>query len=109
MKNYYIGQSKIHGKGTFANRSFKKGDLIGIALIQIKYSGIPAQDLIRTNLGRYINHSELGNVELEQRERFMILKSNKDIEKDEEIIIDYGKNLAFEISGGFQEKDLNEY
>ncbi len=109
MKNYYIGKSKIHGQGTIANKNFKEGDIIGIGLLQIRNTGIPFKDLNRTNLGRYINHSNLGNSELEKHGKLIMLKAIKDIKKDEEITLDYGKGLAYEISGGFREKDLNKY
>ena len=89
-----VKQSKIHGKGCFANKDISKGELVGI------YKGTPAKTdgtyilwvddqpwYIRNKL-RYANHSYKPNCELEEFHLFAL----KNIKQDEEITIHYGED-----------------
>ena len=48
-KNYYIAPSRIHGKGLFTNKSFSKGELIGLAHVN---------DQPTPEIGMFHNHDE---------------------------------------------------
>lgn len=75
-----IKDSKYSGKGVFANKSIKFGEIIGPARVNGK----------RTSLGRYVNHSPQPNAEY-------ILRANgdldtvaiKDIDNGEELLYNY--------------------
>lgn len=49
--DFKIKKSNIHGKGVFSGRRYNKGELIGPTL----------DDGIKTELGRFVNHSEYAN------------------------------------------------
>lgn len=88
-----IGDSLIHNKGIIAKKHFKKGEIIGVALVRG----------LRTQLGRYVNHSCDPNAEMVKIENNMaILRCLKDI-SDEEITTDYRHTLS--LSGILPVKD----
>ena len=82
-KNYIINKSPIHGDGVFANYDISKGRTIGIGYF----------DNNRTILGRYINHSPFNNAKFYYKEQAVILLAEKDIVKDEEILVNYRDHL----------------
>ena len=53
-KKYYVGDSKIHGKGTFAAKDLDEGEEIGEA----HTINVPFYDYDFTELGKYHNHSD---------------------------------------------------
>ena len=78
--NYYKGKSNIHGIGVFASRDIKKGDIIGDVTISDKY---------RTTLGRWVNHHNIKNTMFYKIQNDLVAIAEKDIAKNEEILIDY--------------------
>lgn len=119
MKSYIIKKSKIHGDGLFANKNFKKRDLI----LSIDLSNFPAYSLEEWKnipgdsnhmdyVGRgkyvityhpysYINHSCDPNIIVKH---LSISKSefyaSKDIKKGEQLTYDYGVNAMDQIDKG---------
>jgi len=87
---YYKGESEIQGVGIFAHKNIKEGDVIGLASVD---------RINKTLLGRYTNHSDNKNAMfyyLANDDQIMI--ATKDIDKDEEIVIDYRDNLLNSLS-----------
>lgn len=99
--DWYIHQSNIHGKGIFAKRDFEINETVCLAFLQIKNTGIPSNDLIRTEFCKYINHQDNGNLELYKKGLMYIAKCIYPIYKDEEMTCDYNKGYAYKISGGW--------
>lgn len=94
----YVAPSKIHGKGLFALKRIKKGDLIGTFKGKsAKRDGTYVLWLVDEDTGeesgyrivndmRFVNHSKPGNSELFEFD----LYATKSIKPDEEILMDYG-------------------
>ncbi|OGI68052.1 hypothetical protein A2738_02585 [Candidatus Nomurabacteria bacterium RIFCSPHIGHO2_01_FULL_42_15] len=104
----YIGESKLHGKGIFAKKDIKKGDIVFIIkgekvnfLIHNKkqakiagfnWIGIRKNTWINPiNHGLYINHSCEPNCAIKGR---VTAAAIRDIKKNEEITFDYSLNEA---------------
>ena len=104
----YIGKSKLHGKGIFASRKIKKGEIVFIMkghklnfLInnkkQAKIAGLNWVGLNKNEWINpldyciYFNHSCNPNAGIKGHVRFFALKN---IKKDEEILFDYSLNEA---------------
>tara|TARA_R100000234_G_scaffold60083_2_gene36414 strand:+ start:248 stop:622 length:375 start_codon:yes stop_codon:yes gene_type:complete len=83
--NYYKKKSPIHGIGLFAGKNFRKEDHLGIVVFGDK----------RTTLGRWTNHGKNNNVNFiycnydDYNEIKCICKAIKDINKGEELIVNY--------------------
>ena len=82
------------GKGVFANKKIKKGQVVGIFKgYRVKKNGIHVLWLADdyaiqvTNNMKFVNHSKDGNSEL----RGTVLYVIKDIKKNEEIFFDYNE------------------
>lgn len=104
MTKVYVGKSKINGKGIFAKKDIKKGEIIFIAKGKIiKY--LPKEDLSDLHIGLnwigvdeniwvdpcgtlfdFINHSCVPNAGIKGKITFIALKN---IKKDKEITFDY--------------------
>ena len=82
-KNLTIQKSAIEGLGLFATADIPKKTSLGLS--HIKVNG----EYIRTPLGGFYNHSDNPNCETYIKGEFMILKTIKDIKKDEEITAIY--------------------
>ena len=111
---YYIADSKIHGKGSFASKFIEKNTIVASKpFIIIKYSlrlvndpiskywwsgkqfGIFFNKLLVNGLGCYCNHSEINKnlkVIYNKKTNSFDFITIKDINKDEELLINYGKN-----------------
>jgi len=85
-QNYILDNSQIQGKGVFATKNIKKNNIIGDAY----------RNNLRTYLGRYTNHSPEYNAKFLYTENSsdIITIAYKDIEKGEEILVDY-RNHTF--------------
>ncbi|MEK7637425.1 MAG: SET domain-containing protein-lysine N-methyltransferase [Patescibacteria group bacterium] len=105
-----VKKSKIHGQGAFANRSFRKGEIvlhwIGakiLTLAEVKKLSRKEQTYVSAfTRGRYIlyapparfiNHSCLPNTHIDRR--WMGDRAIRTICKGEEITSDYGYEMAF--------------
>lgn len=109
MKDVIVKRSSA-GLGLFANKEFKKGDLV------IEYIGEIISEAVaqkrggkylfelndqwnidgttRKNIARYINHSCKPNCEawLDENEERVFIKARKKILPEEELTYDYGKS-----------------
>lgn len=79
-----LGPSPIHGTGVFATQDFWPEDPIGMARI----------DGLRTQLGRYTNHSHEPNALMVLEDGQIYLKALAQIREGEEITTDYRASLA---------------
>ena len=106
-KKYSIEKSDIQGKGVFASKNFKKGELVGMAVTDEE----AVTDVVnfrdaRTDLGKYLNHQNKENAALKSENNTLIIYTNVPIRKDEEITVNYKKGPNY-IEGdveGFKEK-----
>lgn len=83
-----LGHSSIHGNGIFATRNFPPGSVLGVSHID-DYSGQFQNDLIRTPLGGYINHSEFPNCHIIQRGKYHYIETIHDVQEGEEFTTRY--------------------
>jgi len=84
--SYYIADSDIHGKGTFAGKDYKTGDTVGRALILKADNGLGYKTYTRTELGKFVNYQPKGNVGLSENENGdLYLEALEDILKDAEM------------------------
>lgn len=81
-----IKPSKLHGLGLFATTKIPKGAVLGTTHV---IDNSAKDGLIRTPLGGFINHSYSPNVRIIEGEETWVLISEKEIEKGEELTIDY--------------------
>ena len=85
-----IKKSKIHGKGIFIKESIKKNKILGIG-IEYKYFFPKITD----NFGSMINHSLIPNCRLQYIKNAYYIVANKNIDKGNEITINYNKTPWF--------------
>ena len=78
-----IKESEIHGLGLYSLVKIPKDTTIGMTHIQIE------NDLIRTPLGGFINHSDNPNCERKEYNNRWFLKTIKDIDKGKELTLEY--------------------
>ena len=78
-----IKKSEIHGLGLYSLTEIPKDTTIGMTHIEIE------NDLIRTPLGGFLNHSDSPNCERTQHNKRCFLKTIKNIDKDEELTLEY--------------------
>jgi len=89
-----IKESKIEGLGIFATKEIKEGSDLGISHV---YDDRFPDGYIRLPIGAFINHHEMPNCKAIVSEsdpllgklKHIRITSIKDIEKDEEITLDY--------------------
>jgi len=87
-KKYAIKKSDIAGKGVFAKRPIKKGEVIGTAMM-IDTTKKGENQFKRTLLGRFINDAKKKNAQLKKEKNKVKLIAHKNIEKGDEIVSDY--------------------
>ena len=100
MSLYYIGDTKIYGKGLFTKNDIKKGEIItilrGKVLTGIKYEYDFTEDAkkwiqidklnwLKSRAGSFLNHSCNPNASISGRK----IVALRNIKKDEEITYDY--------------------
>ena len=94
----YAAESPIHGTGLFARRPISAGTFIGV--YEGEATGENGMHVLwventpdhwvgydGTNDLRFLNHSKTPNAELDGQDLYAL----RDIDKDEEITIDYGE------------------
>ena len=79
----YVSNSDIAGQGLFTNRKLEVGTELGLSHKMID------DNLIRTPIGGFINHSEEPNVQKYQIGNDYFIKVIKDINVGEEITLKY--------------------
>ena len=80
-----IKQSKIEGLGLFATEDISDGTSLGVS----HYHAPLPNELMRTPLGRFYNHSDNPNCKKEKRWHEYILIAIKDIKAGDEITVSY--------------------
>lgn len=91
IKNFELRDSNIHGKGTFATKKMKKGELINVALFK---SGDDWFDT--TKFGAHINHSSNPNCRTRFEGDCYRTYSTSNIEPGDELTVDYTVNKTLE-------------
>ena len=95
---YYVAESPVHGRGLFASRPIKEGEVLG--KVEGKPTRVDGPHVLwmTENNGfkvscdlRYINHSKSPNVAYYDDLTVVALR---DINMDEEIVHDYGDDWA---------------
>jgi len=96
MKNYRplpenltIRKSKIEGLGLFAYRKIPHDTVLGMTHYKKDLDIEGEENLIRTPLGGFINHSEVPNCELIDMGRHYVIKTLKMIKRGEELTVTY--------------------
>jgi len=91
MKAIYVGVSEIHGRGVFTTENLSEDDVVGVSHVSYKrvwYQVFP--------IGIFYNHSLEPNCIVKIEDNVNLLVANRDIEKDEELTVDYTKQLHLE-------------
>ena len=91
MKNIYVGNSNIHGQGVFSTDDLKEGDIVGVSHVtydRVWYQVFP--------IGIFYNHSLEPNCMVTTDDNVNLVVANRDIEKDEELTVDYTKQPYLE-------------
>jgi SET domain-containing protein len=88
---FFTKNSNISGKGNFAKMFIKKGTNLGVGLIKINNTNNPDIDYLRKDICTYTNHSETPNIYFKKKGNKYYFYALKNIEKNEELIIDYHK------------------
>jgi SET domain-containing protein len=93
VMKYELRDSDIHGKGVFATKHIKEGELIGVPL-SIKY-GFYIH--ITDDLGKWINHGWYANTKLvkDPKKNEWGLFATSDINKGTELKMDYRETPWF--------------
>jgi len=81
-----IDDSKIEGKGLFTNKALPSGVYLGIT--HVTDDRFP-DNMIRTPLGGFINHSELPNCDIEKTGDLHALRTKFDIAANSELTVCY--------------------
>ena len=107
---FSVKKSDINGKGVFATKNLKKGELVGIAVTD-ESALKPITDMkdfrdARTKLGKYLNHQNNHNASLKSENNTLNIYTNSPIKKGDEITVNYKKGPNY-VDGdvtGFKEK-----
>ena len=84
----FIGPSDIEGNGIFAKDYIRSDEMIGISHVENK-SGKFHNNLIRTALGSWINHSETPNCTLIKDGELFYLFTTEEVLPNYELLLDY--------------------
>jgi len=99
MMSVAIGQSDIHGKGVFALKNFKKGEVIERCELfpapkGMRQSAGASDETVCGGLAAMYNHSYTPNAEWKQNACAFVYVALREIEAGEEITVDYSKEDA---------------
>lgn len=88
IKNYFIGKSKIHGKGVMAAVPIKANEFINTAMITLRSK--EEHDLFDvTYFGSFINHSYTPTTKVKIEDGNYNVYAIKGLEPGDEITLDY--------------------
>ena len=100
----YVAESGIHGKGAFAGRSFKVGEIVcTVEGVERHYTEMTAEELalsfeskpdhyiLPDAPARYMNHSDSPNC----RVHGLTIRAARDISQGEELSIDYRETTTW--------------
>jgi SET domain-containing protein len=91
MKAIYVAKSNIHGRGVFSVNDLNQNDIIGVSHVsyeRVWYQVHP--------IGIFYNHSNKPNCVVKTEDNVNLLVAIRDIKKDEELTVDYTKQLYLE-------------
>lgn len=88
---WYIAESNIKGKGIFADKDYKEGEIIGSAGTAGGEDEFGAKIWNLTELARYCNHQWKRNVDIKKNNDQIDLVAKQEINKDDEIVSDYAQ------------------
>lgn len=88
IKNYFIGKSKIHGKGVMAAVPIKANEFINTAMVTLK-SRDGNEFFEVTYFGSFINHSYTPSAIIRITNGDYNVYASKDLEPGDEITLDY--------------------
>lgn len=88
-RGWYIGPSKIQGKGLIAAADFYEGDDIALAISGYESRWDGGKNWILTPAGRYTNHQNKPNAQLNKNGDSFTIVADADIKKGDEITVDY--------------------
>jgi len=94
MRSIYIEKSVIHGRGLFTAEDLKEGDIIGVSHVvysKVWYQVVP--------IGLFYNHLSEPNCMVKTEDGINLLIAKIDIYKNEELTVDYTKQLYLEQPG----------
>lgn len=84
FKKFYLKESNIHGQGAFAKFKIEKGEFIGTIIYHFKGKIYIPKDTY------FVNHCKQSNTIIKKKTRdHYELYASKDIQKDEELFLDY--------------------
>jgi len=87
---YQIRKSPIHGNGIFPTMPLRIGYKLGIAMSLIHNASIWSDEtVIRTDLGRYMNHSDNPNVTVSKVGKHIIYIVSKNVTSNDELLVNY--------------------
>ena len=84
-----IKKSKIDGLGLFALEKIEAGYELGITHRKIEPTALYADDLIRTPLGGFLNHSDTPNCFIQRKGKAGTLYTIRPIKANEELTVFY--------------------
>lgn len=88
---WYIAESDIKGKGIFADKDYKEGEIIGSGGTAGGEDEFGSKIWNLTELARYCNHQWKSNVDIKKDNDQIDLVAKREINKDEEIVADYAQ------------------
>ena len=91
MKDVYIEKSSIHGNGLFTAEDLKEGDIVGVC-----HTAYNRYWYIVHPYGTMYNHSFNPNCIVKTEGNVNLFITKRDIKKDEELTVDYTKQLYLE-------------
>jgi len=87
-KKLKIKDSKINGQGLFTDKNITAETVLGISHIKAPIGSFE-NDVIRTPLGGFVNHSNEPNSELVETDAAFYLVTLSDLESGDEITVKY--------------------
>jgi len=91
VENFEIKDSNIHGKGVFATKKMKSGELINVALFKGKDDFFDT-----TTFGSHINHSSKPNARTRFDGEHYRTYTTTDVNPGDELTVDYTVNKTLE-------------
>ena len=91
MKNVYITKSVIHGNGLFIKEDLKEGDVVGVC-----HAAYNNNWYVIHPYGTMYNHSSEPNCIVKTEGDINLLIAKRYIYEDEELTVDYTKQLYLE-------------
>ncbi|MDR3491983.1 MAG: SET domain-containing protein-lysine N-methyltransferase [Gammaproteobacteria bacterium] len=97
-----VKKSTLHGYGVFAEKKFKKGELIeecyailtkgGDKVLEDYYFDAKGKYVLLTGFGSIYNHSDDPNADydINKKKHLAVIKADRTIQKGEEIFVSYG-------------------